>query len=1063
MNAMLQRPFEVILEASLSAAILAIIIAAVQWTLRGRLSPAWRFALWTPVLLRLFLPVFPESAFSLFNAPRWYASWKGHEARPPIVYWLAEERPAPATIFLGEASGPITKMRELEAQLSAPQAPGASAPVLYAPAPLLKANLASIAAALWLSGVVIFLGWLGMGTLWMSFRLRREGRKTPSRLDEIMRDVAPVAGFRIQPHLKETALVESPALFGVFRPVLLLPPGFLDRLSETEIRHVFLHELAHLKRRDLWVNWLMAVAQAAHWFNPVVWLVFRRMRLERELACDEMALRACRASDPKAYGQTILRLLEGVSSRPALSALVGIAEEKHSAKQRLQQIAAFRGGQRKYWVGVPALVALVLVGLTNAQAPRKPSESRTNHPKSQQTPIQNNEKIPEPVKAAPKTFEQELSDARIDQIDLEGMTLTKALERLQKKLPRDLQDISFRWYQTTNLTSGRAEGDRREIESAVNESAVFSVNAIGYIETEIGKHPTPADQILLSRKHLAGQNQIRKLRMEHAPLPAILETIIAASQQPLRFWLQNNQIVFSSPKTALDETVSLIQDGRTLLEMGKTAEAKAKFQQALEIDPNHRAAAYYLNLTGQRAPQREQTQVTFPSQADRPANAQDSLTGQPVGFDWYLGNTLIGNQITTPHIRTNRVFSSPARQAVLKKLQEIKFDIYEIPTLQLFEVVKDLAHSSRHKDPEKVGVNFVMSREIPDDIATRLKDRIPNVDDCTVSISPPLRNVRLIDILDAIVRVAVPQDAVDPGLALKYSIEEYGVVFSYRSRAAEPLYTRSYRVDPNTFVQGLEQVSEISEGIFANRAGGETNRVASIQEAARNFFAAAGVDFGTNQFAARVNGAAQPPQKAIFFNDRSGTLLVRATLRDLDVIEAALQALNVTPPQVMIHTQQIKLKDQAELDYLTKVLAQIHGKFRGALTDREFRAFKQEVEKGDRFFVRLGTVTSLSGRPVRTSLDEHAVDVRCDYADPNAPIRVEATSFHLGDPKKSVTRRGAIYDGQTFVVLPKSDGPSPGYVTFITATLVDPAGNRVFNPHEDTVPTDRTPPQDGEN
>src|SRR5688572_21745701 len=81
-GATLQGSFEVMLEASFSAAILAVIVALVQLLLRGRLSPAWRFALWTPVLLRLFVPVLPESAFSLFNAPRWYASWKTEPHEP---------------------------------------------------------------------------------------------------------------------------------------------------------------------------------------------------------------------------------------------------------------------------------------------------------------------------------------------------------------------------------------------------------------------------------------------------------------------------------------------------------------------------------------------------------------------------------------------------------------------------------------------------------------------------------------------------------------------------------------------------------------------------------------------------------------------------------------------------------------------------------------------------------------------------------------------------------------------------------------------------------------------
>src|SRR5690606_27519903 len=108
--------------------------------------------------------------------------------------------------------------------------------------------------------------------------------------------------------------------------------------------HVLLHELAHLKRWDLMTNWLMAVAQAVHWFNPLVCLALRQMRVERELACDEMVLRATSEGGDdggRAYGETILRLLEGVKSRPSLPALVGIAEEKHSARQRILQIVSF--------------------------------------------------------------------------------------------------------------------------------------------------------------------------------------------------------------------------------------------------------------------------------------------------------------------------------------------------------------------------------------------------------------------------------------------------------------------------------------------------------------------------------------------------------------------------------------------------------------------------------------------------------------------------------------------------------------------------------------------------
>ena len=88
--------------------------------------------------------------------------------------------------------------------------------------------------------------------------------------------------------------------------------------------------------------------------------------------------------------------------------------------------------------------------------------------------------------------------------------------------------------------------------------------------------------------------------------------------------------------------------------------------------------------------------------------------------------------------------------------------------------------------------------------------------------------------------------------------------------------------------------------------------MANIQVAVRDFFAAAGVDFATNQNQGfNQTGAPNPPQKALFFNDRTGVLFVRATLRDLDIIEGALQALNITPPQVTI---EVKIAEISQRD-----------------------------------------------------------------------------------------------------------------------------------------------------
>jgi len=165
----------------------------------------------------------------------------------------------------------------------------------------------------------------------------------------------------------ECASVTSPALCGCWRPRLLLPPGFGRQFSARELQFVFLHELAHVRRRDLWLNWLVAGLQVVHWFNPLLWFGFARWRMDRELACDALALEAAGEGQKGEYGRTILHLLESLTHRTVVPGLVGILEEKRQLQRRLRLIASFRPGQRYGWLAAALIAVLALAGLTDAQ------------------------------------------------------------------------------------------------------------------------------------------------------------------------------------------------------------------------------------------------------------------------------------------------------------------------------------------------------------------------------------------------------------------------------------------------------------------------------------------------------------------------------------------------------------------------------------------------------------------------------------------------------------------------------------------------------------------------
>ena len=144
------------------------------------------------------------------------------------------------------------------------------------------------------------------------------------------------------PALFESDAVNGPALYGLCRPALLLPIGMARAYSAPELRFVFLHELAHLKRRDMGVRWLVLGLRDSALVQSRSLVCLGRMRSDRELACDALALSRAETGEAKAYGETILRIISDLSGPALVPGLVGIAEDMRQMKTRMRMIAQFR-------------------------------------------------------------------------------------------------------------------------------------------------------------------------------------------------------------------------------------------------------------------------------------------------------------------------------------------------------------------------------------------------------------------------------------------------------------------------------------------------------------------------------------------------------------------------------------------------------------------------------------------------------------------------------------------------------------------------------------------------
>jgi uncharacterized protein (TIGR03435 family) len=129
----------------------------------------------------------------------------------------------------------------------------------------------------------------------------------------------------------------EPGVFGIRKPVLLLPAGIADRLSPAQLQAVLAHELCHVRRRDNLTGAIHMLVEAIFWFHPLVWWMAGRLLEERESACDEEVLRA--SNDPGAYAQGILNVCRLYLEPPpvCVSGVTGA-----NLKKRIEAILSYR-------------------------------------------------------------------------------------------------------------------------------------------------------------------------------------------------------------------------------------------------------------------------------------------------------------------------------------------------------------------------------------------------------------------------------------------------------------------------------------------------------------------------------------------------------------------------------------------------------------------------------------------------------------------------------------------------------------------------------------------------
>jgi bla regulator protein blaR1 len=221
---------------------------------------------------------------------------------PVLTFGLVRPERRPATRAAG-AAGWTARMADAGAPYPSP---GASSPIPASVSPARVERLLPTFVAFWGAGVLL-LSLRALGGWVLVQRLGRLGLASPPpRLEETLDRLARALRVPVAVRLYESALVQVPTVIGWLRPIVLVPASAITGLSPEQLELILAHELAHVRRFDYLANLVQTAAETLLFYHPAVWWVSRRMRVEREHCCDDLAVAAC--GNPVRYARALADL-----------------------------------------------------------------------------------------------------------------------------------------------------------------------------------------------------------------------------------------------------------------------------------------------------------------------------------------------------------------------------------------------------------------------------------------------------------------------------------------------------------------------------------------------------------------------------------------------------------------------------------------------------------------------------------------------------------------------------------------------------------------------------------
>lgn len=346
------------------SSLLILILSGIDFLLKKWIWPQVRYTLWLLVLLKLIIPPTFALDTSIISRVQPRITEQMNQYINTDFFQTGSNEEMSHSYKIQHESQDISSSQELNSPI------GHSKNRMF--------SFMSIFFLIWIGGIFILFAIL-FGKM---MRLRRwhdqqDEHSIPEWFHQLLFETSQKLGLNHLPAIVFHNKAKTPAVYGLFRPVMLLPANYFDNLTHEQAQHVLLHELAHLKRGDLWLHGLCLFLQIFYWFNPFLIWVRRQMKHVREICCD-LTVAQILKEKTKAYRITLLNTARELLTErvePGLG-LLGVFEEPFRLVSRLRWL------EKETWhfhvlkivlsVVTFVFIAFLLLPMAGAKSPKSP-------------------------------------------------------------------------------------------------------------------------------------------------------------------------------------------------------------------------------------------------------------------------------------------------------------------------------------------------------------------------------------------------------------------------------------------------------------------------------------------------------------------------------------------------------------------------------------------------------------------------------------------------------------------------------------------------------------------